>query len=236
MNRDEIIKLLTEEQKIEILSLDGIVKHLHFLGGPQLANVIKNGEQIGWGHSVYKGVNVLQTKTDLENWKKIIEKYKPDIFIEMGVANGGNVIYINDLILEFGKTLEIYGVDIENVLNLDCKNLPNFTFFEDSTLSQNVINKIKILIDDNKDKKILIHFDDHHLSTHVLEELKTYSEMLKKNDIIIVGDTWDEGWYDSPFKALCDFLSENTTMSIDVELNQKMAMPCNWVFGILLKK
>lgn len=236
MKREDIIGLLTESQKEEIKSLDGIERHLHFLGGPQLAGVKKNGKNIGWGQSVYKGINILQTDTDLLNWKKLLRKHKPDIFIEMGVANGGNVVYVNDLIKDLGKIPIIYGVDIEDHLHPNSKELDNFTFIKDSTLSPSVINVIQSLLEKNRDKKVLIHFDDFHLSSHVLEELNVYNKMLKTGDIIIVGDTWDEGWYDSPFKALCSFLENDNTMQIDSELNKEMIMPCNWIFGILEKK
>lgn len=236
MKREEIINLLTEDQKEEIKSLDGIERHSHFLGGSQLAGVTKNGKNIGWAQSIYKGVSVLQTDTDLENWKKVVKKHLPDIFIEMGVANGGNVLYINDLMSNLGRSVVIYGVDIQDELHPASKELNNFTFIKDSTLSLNVINELKLIIENNPNKKVLIHFDDHHLSSHVLEELKEYSKFLKSGDIIIVGDTWDEGWYDSPFTALCDFLATDSTIEIDVELNREMIMPCNWVFGILEKK
>lgn len=231
MKREEIINLLTENQKNEILSLSGIGSENHFLGGPQLAGVHKNGKNIGWGQSIHKGVSVLQTDTDLENWQKVIDKYKPEIFIEMGVANGGNVLYINDLI-----KCEFVGIDIEDNVNESTKNLKNFNFLKSDTLSNDSFNLIKSTFDNNRDKRILIHFDDYHEASHVLKELKTYAPLLKTNDIIIVGDTWDEGWYNSPFQALCNFLENDNTMYIDIDLNSEMFMPCNWVFGILIKK
>lgn len=235
MKREEIIGLLTENQKQEIKTLQGIGSEQHFLGGPQLAGVHKDGRDIGWGQSVYNGVSVLQTSTDLENWVKIIDKYQPDIFIEMGVANGGNVVYINDLIGK-DKKCQFIGIDIEDHVNELAKNLPNFTFLKSDTLSDQSFELIKSTINNNQDKRVLIHFDDWHKSDHVLKELNLYSSLLKSNDVIIVGDTWDEGWYDSPFQALCGFLENNNTMYIDSELNSEMIMPCNWVFGILLKK
>ena len=212
MNREQIVGLLTEAQKSQIQGLDGIGKSEHFLGGPQLAGVTRNGQNIGWGQGMYKGVPVLQTTTDLENWKTVINTYKPDIFIEMGVANGGNVIFINDLLKEINIEAIIYGVDIEDNLNTASKSLQNFKFIKNSTLDLDVFNEINSLIQSNPDKRVLIHFDDCHLSPHVLQELNMYSEILKSNDVIIVGDTWDEGWYESPFKALVSFIENNDSI------------------------
>jgi len=236
MTREEIINIITESQLNQIKSLDGIGKSEHFLKGPQLAGVTRDGQNIGWGNSTYKNVPVLQPLTDLENWSKVIAKYQPDIFIEMGVAKGGNVLYVNDLLADLGKKPIIYGVDIEDNLSSEPKELENFTFIQKSTLDLDLIETIKNLIELNKDKKVLIHFDDCHFSHHVLQELEIYSKIIKEGDIIIVGDTWDEGWYESPFKALCDFMSTDSSMTIDVDLHQEMVMPCNWIFGILQKK
>jgi cephalosporin hydroxylase len=235
MKREDIIDLLTESQKQEIKTLQGIGSEQHFLGGPQLAGVHKDGKNIGWGQSVYNSVSVLQTSTDLENWVKIIDKYQPDIFIEMGVANGGNIIYINDLIQKH-KSCEFVGIDIEDNVDKKAKELSNFKFLMADTLSEESFHLIKSVVENNKGKRVLMHFDDWHKSDHVLKELNMYSALLNSNDVIIVGDTWDEGWYDSPFQALCDFVENNDSMYIDSDLNKDMIMPCNWIFGILLKK
>jgi cephalosporin hydroxylase len=237
MNREEIINLITEDQKKQILNLEGIGSDQHFLGGPQLAGVTRNGENIGWGVGNYKGVPVLQTSTDLENWKKIISKYNPDIFIEMGTANGGNILYINDIVKELnGKDCIFLGVDAEDHIHPDVSKINNFTFLKEDTLSEIVFKEIKNLIEKYPNYKVIIHFDDCHKSDHVYKELNMYCPLIKKDDIIIVGDTWDEGWYESPFQSLCSFMGDNNDMYIDVELNEKMVMPCNWIFGILLKK
>jgi cephalosporin hydroxylase len=172
----------------------------------------------------------------LENWIKVIEKYRPDIFIEMGTAHGGNAIYINDLISKLGNTPIIYGIDIEDNLHPKTREIENFTFIKDSTTSLGAVDSIKKLVQSNPDKRILIHLDDNHISSHVKSELEIYSKIIKSGDVIIVGDTWDEGWYDSPFNALCDFTENDNTMFIDSDLNREMIMPCNWIFGILVKK
>jgi cephalosporin hydroxylase len=235
MTKQEILNLLTDFQKKEISTLQGIGTNQHYLGGPQLAGVHKCGVNIGWGQSMYKGVGVLQTTTDLENWIQVIDKYKPDIFIEMGVANGGNIIFINDLISKY-KPCKLIGVDLQNHVHKTALDLQNFKFIENDTLGSETFNFIKNFIETNHTKRVLIHFDDHHESSHVFKELNLYSSILKANDIIIVGDTWDEGWYDSPFQALCMFLENDNSMYIDSDMNQQMIMPCNWIFGILIKK
>jgi len=56
MKREEIIKLITQKQIDEIGTLSGIGRDRHFLGGPQLAGVMKNGFDIGWGRCIYKCV------------------------------------------------------------------------------------------------------------------------------------------------------------------------------------
>lgn len=235
MKREEIIATLTDEQREQIKEYEGLGKDQHFLGGPQLAGIRKNGINVGWGVGNYKGIPALQTKSDLENWKKIINIYKPEIFIEMGVASGGNAIFIKDLMSEYCDNPIIIGVDISDKdLNVQVKS--EFEFIKASTIENSTISLIKQRISEYSDKKVLMHLDDHHISSHVETELDIYSEFLKSGDVIIVGDTWDEGWYESPFQALVNFIGKNDTMEIDIKTNEKMGMPCNWVFGILIKK
>ena len=227
---------ITEKQKKEISELSGIGQSEHFLGAPQLADVKRNGESIGWGHTKYKGVSVLQPLTDMENWNTIINSYKPEIYIECGVANGGNLFYIYDLMKEYCEPI-VYGIDIEDVRHDLVKQNNNLNFILSNVLNEDVVNKIKEVLDNNSDKRCLIHLDDHHESSHVIKELNLYSKLLKQNDIIIIGDTWDEGWYNSPYQALLDSYQENeSSYFYDKDMNQKMIMPCNWIFGILIKK
>ena len=235
MKREEIISILTQEQKDQIKQYDGIGKSEHFLGGPQLAGITKDGINVGWGPTHYKFVSVLKTTPDLRNWEKIIDIYKPEVFIEMGVAAGGNIVFVKDLMNKYSHHPIVIGVDISDT-DLDDKARPYFEFIKASTIEKSTVNLIKDRINEYKDKRVLIHFDDHHITSHVETELNIYSELIKPNDVIIVGDTWDEGWYEPPFKALVNFMESNDSMEIDIETNKKMEMPCNWVFGILLKK
>ncbi len=235
MTREEIIATLTDEQREQIKQYDGIGKGQHFLGGPQLAGIKKNGVNVGWGPTQYKDIAVVQTASDLRNWKKIVDIYKPEVFIEMGVAAGGNAIFIKDLMSKYCDNPVVIGVDIIDT-DLDAKARPHFEFIMASTVVESTINLIKERLEEHKDKRVLIHFDDHHIASHVENELDIYSELIKTDDVIIVGDTWDEGWYESPFQAMVNFVGKNDTMRIDVETNKLMEMPCNWVFGILIKK
>ena len=40
-----------------------------------------------------------------------------------------------------------------------------------------------------KNKRVLVILDSNHTADHVLEELEMYSQLIKKNDYIIVQDT-----------------------------------------------
>ena len=88
-------------------------------------------------------------------------------------------------------------------------------------------------------KRTLIHLDSNHTKTHVYNELCKYSKLIKKNDIIIVGDTiiehipeqkhrprpWGKG--NSPHNALKEFLKENKDFRIMKEISYKQLLSNN---------
>ena len=226
---------LTESQNNEISSLEGIGREEHYFGGVQLANVVKDGENIGWSKGSYKGSGVCQTTTDFNNWKTVVNHFKPEIFLEFGVARGGNMVYINDLIKQYSINSSVIGFDIKDDRDDVVKKNDKLSFHLTNSISEEAYDIVSKVIKNNPNKKCMIHFDDHHASSHVFKELNIYSKLLKKGDCIIVGDTWDEGWYESPYQALKNFLNQNDDFVFEENIHKKMEMPCNWIFGILTK-
>jgi len=108
---------------------------------------------------------------------------------------------------------------------------------EADSLHSETLKKIMKII--KKNKRTLIHLDSNHTKNHVYNELCKYSKLLKKNDIIIVGDTiieniptqkhrprpWGKG--NNPKNALDDFLKENKNFKIIKEISNKQLLSNN---------
>ena len=85
-----------------------------------------------------------------------------------------------------------------------------------------------------KNKRVLVILDSNHTADHVLEELEMYSQLIKKNDYIIVQDTIIEfinqkfinkgrefGRGNSPYTAVKKFIKKNKNFKIDKSYENK---------------
>lgn len=186
---------------------------------------------------------LLQTPEDLIVLQETIAKNKPEIIIELGVAWGGSILYLDSLAKSF-PIKKIIGIDIfiPNDLKkrLAKKMSAKVELIEDDTCSVEI--KKYLLKLKKKYKRFLIHLDSNHTHDHVLKELNFYSTLLSKNDYIIVGDTiidyipkqkhrlreWHKG--NSPKSALDEFLKKKNNkkkFKIDTFLSGKQMLTNN---------
>ncbi len=186
---------------------------------------------------------LLQTPEDLIILQEIIAKTKPEVIIELGVAWGGSMLYLDSLAKCF-PIKKIIGIDIfiPNDLKkrLAKKISTKAKLIEDDTCSAEV--KKYLLKLKKKYKRFLIHLDSDHTKNHVLKELNFYSSLISKNDYIIVGDTiidyipkqkhrlrkWHKG--NSPKSALDEFLKNKHNkkkFKIDTYLSGKQMLRNN---------
>ena len=101
-----------------------------------------------------------------------------------------------------------------------------------------IIEKIKKIT--NK-KKVMVILDSDHTEENVLKELNIYSKFLKKNDYLVVCDTFlnflnqienkrPREWNikKNPYTALKKFLKINKNFKIDETINNKLLLSCNY--------
>ena len=189
----------------------------------------------------WKGETFLQTAEDIITLQEIIYELKPQTIIEVGVAWGGTLLFYDSL-ASTSNVKNIIGVDIyipkDLKQRLKKKSVSNkITLIEGDSLNLNTLNKIKKVMKGNQ--RTLIHLDSNHTKSHVYNELCEYSKFLKKDDIIIVGDTiidyipkqkhrprpWGKG--NNPKNALEEFLRENKKFKIVKEISYKQLLSNN---------
>lgn len=188
-------------------------------------------------HFDWFGVPTIQTPSDLMVLQDLIFKSKPDIIIETGVAHGGSLIFYSSLlsILKI-KNYKIIGIDIKikkknrnKILN--SKVSKNIELIETSSVNRETFDKLKLK---TKNKRVLVILDSNHTEKHVLEELEMYSQLIKKNDYIVVQDTiiefinqkfinkgreFRKG--NSPYTAVKKFIKKNKKFKIDKSYENK---------------
>lgn len=187
------------------------------------------------------GEPMLQTPDDILTLQELIFKTKPDVIIEIGVAWAGTLL-LYDTLSNFSGTKKIIGVDIfipddlKKRIFSKSKSKKIKLLTADST-DKITFNKIKKLC--GKYKNILIHLDSNHTKDHVLKEINLYSNLLKKNNYLVVGDTiieniptqkhrkreWSKG--NNPFNAIVEFLKKNKNFKIDKTINFKQLLTNN---------
>ena len=157
---------------------------------------------------------IIQLPNDILATAEIIQKVKPDLIVETGIAHGGSLVFSASMLslLDYIEALEngimldpnhpkrkVLAVDIEireqNLKLISSNPMSNrIKMIEGSSISEEVIQKVRNYITENK--KVLVFLDSNHTEEHVFEELKLYGPLVSKNSYCIVMDTIVE---DLPF-------------------------------------
>jgi len=176
----------------------------------------------------WMGRPVIQLPEDMIRIQEIIFNIKPDIIIETGVAHGGSLIFYATLCKAMEKG-RVVGIDIEirphNRQAIEDHFLfPYITLVEGSSIDQGIVNDVKTHI--SQDDKVLILLDSNHTYSHVLSELRAYSNMVSIGSYIVATDgimeyvvgaprtnpDWD---INNPKKAAEQFVKENPDFIIE---------------------
>jgi len=180
----------------------------------------------------------LQLTQDLFAFQEIIYKTKPDYILEIGVAWGGSTLFHLNLCKSLGLK-GVIGVDIyipndlKKRLNKKKPKNTSLKLIEGSSVDIKVFNKIKKII---KNKKVFVILDSNHTHDHVLSELNLYSQLVKKGQYLICGDTiiayqsqskqrprqWTR--LNNPLTALKKFLKSNKKFKIDKQIESKLLL------------
>jgi cephalosporin hydroxylase len=193
------------------------------------------------------GLSIIQYPQDIIKIQELIWKIKPDLIIETGVAKGGSLILsasilqMLDLKYHRRKSLVI-GIDI--VIKKKNRERINNHFLskkieliKGSSIDKKVIKKIKVK--SKSFEKVMIFLDSNHSHNHVLQELRSYSDLVSNGSYLVVFDTaieflpkkkynffknrnWCPG--NSPMTAINCFLNENKNFKIDKKIDEQLVI------------
>jgi cephalosporin hydroxylase len=166
--------------------------------------------------TVWFGEPILQLPQDLIIHQELIYNYKPDFFIEVGVAWSGSLLFYSTIFNIVGGK-KVIGIE-KYLLNNVFKTIKKFpklekkiTVIKGHSTHNQVINKIKNII--GKSKKIIVHLDSDHSEKNVLKELEIYSKLIGKGSYIICGDTHVEFFKKNPHGKNKNYFIKNNPMT-----------------------
>ena len=129
-----------------------------------------NGGRTWSGNTSWLGYKVLKCPLDLFIYQEIIYENKSDIIIETGTGSGGTTHFLASIcnFINHGKVISI---DTENTNHkVDLPTHERITYITGSSISENTINQIKSIINEND--RIMVILDSDHRKNHVLQRAK----------------------------------------------------------------
>lgn len=221
----------------------------NILGYPTMSFLLKDGQPVGWETGrIVKGKSelvIMQLSVDREiNFPRLFNTYRPDTVVDFGTASGGTAVFFHDLMSKYTnpKILSIDISDKDYMASSDFhkQNQTNqkaqFVFGKSSLECFDEV--MEFLKHRKAGQKVMLSFDDNHSYEHTYGELRTFAPLLQTGDVILMQDTWNQDLFShevSPMLAVHRFLSENSTFKLDTDFNKSLVLPCNFIYGVMVK-
>jgi cephalosporin hydroxylase len=183
------------------------------------------------------GVAVIQHPEDLVAMQELIWRVRPDAIVETGVAHGGSLIFYASMLHLLGGNGIVIGIDVDirshNREKIEAHPLASrIRLVEGSSVEPSTVAEVRRLAGDRT--RVIVALDSNHTHAHVLEELRLYSPLVRRDSYLVVFDTivehmpaahyadrpWAPG--NSPMTAVREFLRENQRFVVDEEYDDKL--------------
>ena len=173
------------------------------------------------------GRPIIQLPDDIIRIQELIYELQPDVLIETGVAHGGSLVFYASLFNAIGKG-RVIGIDIEirphNREAIENHRLfPYISLIEHSSTSSVAVQEVRSLVGSAETSLVIL--DSNHSRSHVLDELRLYSQFVSPGSYIVACDgimrdvvglsrTKPDWITDNPVSAVQDFLAEDDTFEL----------------------
>jgi cephalosporin hydroxylase len=183
--------------------------------------------QVGWDTKyVYSftwlGRPIIQLPDDLIRIQEALYLVRPTVVIETGVAHGGSLVFYASVLRGMGlDDGRVIGIDIDirshNRVALEQHELgPMITLIEADSLSERAISAVSQLL--RPEDRVLVVLDSNHTRSHVLAELRAYSQFVAVGSYIVACDgimrdlvgaprSEDDWATNNPSEAVAEFLA-----------------------------
>lgn len=180
-----------------------------------------------WLNTYWLGIPVLKCPLDVWIYQEIIHEIKPDVIIECGTYKGGSALFFA-AVCDFIKHGRVITIDIQE--DAQRPQHERITYLLGSSIAPEVVARARALLQPNEN--IMVVLDSDHSMPHVLQEMKSYSELVTHGSYLIVEDTSINGhpvapqYGPGPMEAVQAFLKENNAFVVD-KTREKFFMSFN---------
>lgn len=168
-----------------------------------------------WTQTYWMGVPTLKCPLDLWIYQEILHEVRPDLIVECGTYKGGSALYLAGICDLLGHG-EIVTIDVDSLA--DRPSHPRLHYLTGSSVAPEILREV---VDRAGTGSVLVILDSDHSCAHVLEELRSYRQVVTPGSYLIVEDTCINGhpllpdFGPGPMEAVAEFLGEAPEYSTD---------------------
>lgn len=141
--------------------------------------------------TTWLGVPLIKTPNDILVMQQIVAETRPELIVETGVYVGGSALLFASLQEALGIEGKVIAVDIDlSFVHERCREHPRIELIEGSSTDPTVVERITR---EAEGKRTMVDLDADHRGHHVLEELRTYADIVSPNCYLVVEDGWFGG-------------------------------------------
>ncbi len=183
------------------------------------------------------GHDLLKNPLDCWIYQEIIYRVRPDYLIELGVMFGGASHFYASIMDLMGHG-RVIGIDI-SLAKVKAVDSSRIEYIEGSSTAEDVFERVKSKV---AGATVMVIADSDHEKSHVLKELRLYSQLVSVGSYYIVEDALNDPmhWHpvpnEGPQKAVQEFLRENDAFIPDVRYAEKYILTLNpWGYLVRVK-
>lgn len=217
---------------VTLIDDDGREQEFPFESPEAFSAVSKAWVRIGWivkhlYSFTWMGRPIIQLPDDMVRFQEVIYTERPDVLIETGIAHGGSLIFYASLFAAMGHG-RVIGIDIElrahNRSAIEAHEMADrITLIDGSSTAPDTLDQVRQLI--KPGEKVMVVLDSNHTRSHVLDELRAYSDLVPVGGYLVATDgimrdlakaprsqpDWETN---NPFEAARAFVAENDAFEI----------------------
>lgn len=184
----------------------------------------------------WRGHRLIKNPLDCWVYQEIINRTRPDVLIELGVAFGGSAVFFADVMELIGHG-EVLGIDI-SLERAQGVSHSRVTFWEGSSVDPGTIQRVR---EHCRGRKCMVFADSNHAETHVLQELRAYADLVGEGMYLIVEDSLADIMdtmpvpIAGPLPAIRTFLEEDPRFEQDLAVSERYLMTQS-PYGFLVRR